>query len=167
MRSSRRGTSTIRTILARTAVSGTISGALMGLVIGLVSRRETGRATFGLNAISHMAWGGRAGRRRDWSLEHTGLGLALNQLACLFWSGCLEAIVDDRRPASPARSAMDAVAMAGVAYVVDYHVVPRRFTPGFELVLPRRSYPLLYAGLAVSLWAGLTARRRLCGESER
>lgn len=167
MSTSQHTASTVRNVLTRTAISGTISGALMGVVIGLVSRRETGRATYGLNAISHMAWGGRAGRRRDWSVEHTGLGLALNQLACLFWSGCLEAMVDDRRPASPARTAMEAIGMAGVAYVVDYHVVPRRFTPGFELVLPRRSYPLLYAGLAVSLWAGLAARRRLYRESER
>ena len=38
-----------------------------------------------------------------------------------------------------------------VAYVVDYHVVPRRLTPGFELRVPRRALAAVYGALAVGL----------------
>jgi len=38
-----------------------------------------------------------------------------------------------------------------VAYVTDYHVVARRFQLGFELSLSRRSFPWVYAVLAIGL----------------
>ena len=31
----------------------------------------------------------------------------------------------------------------------DYHLIPRRFTPGFELCLSRHSFPWIYGALAV------------------
>ena len=54
-----------------------------------------------------------------------------------------------------------AVAVSILAYLTDYHVVPRRFTPGFELVFPRALFPWLYAALAGSLVAGACMQRRL------
>jgi hypothetical protein len=41
--------------------------------------------------------------------------------------------------------------VSALAYVTDYHVIPSRFTPGFELSLSRRSFPSLYAALALGL----------------
>jgi hypothetical protein len=43
--------------------------------------------------------------------------------------------------------------------VTDYHLIPRRFTPGFELSLSRRSFPWLYGALTV----GLLLAERLVG----
>jgi hypothetical protein len=48
-----------------------------------------------------------------------------------------------------------------LAYLTDYHLIPRRFTPGFELVFPRTLFPWLYAALAGSLVAGVGMQRRL------
>ena len=44
------------------------------------------------------------------------------------------------------------MAISALAYVTDYYVVPRRFTPGFELTLSRRSFPWLYGALAIGLF---------------
>jgi hypothetical protein len=41
--------------------------------------------------------------------------------------------------------------VAGLAYFVDYHLVPRRLTPGWELRLSRRSVALGFVALGVSL----------------
>ena len=48
-----------------------------------------------------------------------------------------------------------------LAYVIDYKIVPKRLTPGFEYVLPRRSLATVYVVKALALAAGglLAARR--------
>jgi hypothetical protein len=52
-----------------------------------------------------------------------------------------------------------------VAYLTDYHLVPRRFTPGFELCLSRRSFPWISGALAIGLVLpeALTFMRRNTG----
>jgi hypothetical protein len=52
-----------------------------------------------------------------------------------------------------ARAVTAGVATSALAYVVDYHVVPDRFTPGFEKRLPDRSLGLIYTVLALGLAA--------------
>lgn len=105
-----------------------------------------------VNAISHIVWGPAAGAARGLSLRHTGLGLLLNGAACAFWSWLYargRGIA--RPPGSMVPDVLSAIGVSVLAYVTDYHVVPRRFTPGFELSLSRRSFPWLYGALAVGL----------------
>jgi hypothetical protein len=51
-----------------------------------------------------------------------------------------------------------------LAYLTDYYLVPRRFTPGFELSLSRRSFPWIYGALAVGMllpeWLNVRNKRR-------
>lgn len=142
---------TVKPILA----SGTYAGLCMSTAIGLIGKMTIGKAVTPLNAISHILWGRKAARANNWSMKYTGSGLILNQLACLFWAGCYEALAEENR--SPGFS--KAITVSAVAYLTDYHVVPRRFTPGFEFVFPRRMSPCLYAALALSLVAGVRMRR--------
>jgi hypothetical protein len=55
--------------------------------------------------------------------------------------------------------------IAGVAYVADYHLVPKRFTPGWEKRLDKASLALVYAmfGLALPLRNLLAKRRFVSG----
>ncbi len=150
-----------RPFLRQSCLSGTVCGLMLSTVVGLTSRLTTGRSSLGLNAISHIVWGPKAARQTSWTSRYTGTGLLLNQGACLFWAGCYEALLRKQPPHSVTKSVADAMKIAALAYVVDYHVIPKRFTPGFEFVFPRRLFPLLYVGLAASLFAGATfcARR--------
>jgi hypothetical protein len=50
--------------------------------------------------------------------------------------------------------ALQASAVSALAYLVDYHMVPRRFTPGFEKVLPRQALLPIYLAIAAGLIAG-------------
>lgn len=147
--------SVIPTTIKRILWSGTYAGLCMSTAIGLIGKTTIGKAVVPLNAISHILWGHKAARADNWSMKYTGSGLILNQLACLFWAGCYEILVNENRQAGFSK----AVAVSAVAYVTDYHVVPRQFTPGFEFVFPRRTFPYLYAALAISLVAGVRMRR--------
>lgn len=48
----------------------------------------------------------------------------------------------------------DAALMTAIAAAVDYGPTPRRFTPGWELVLSKTGMAVAYAGLALGLAAG-------------
>ncbi|CAI07401.1 hypothetical protein ebA2309 [Aromatoleum aromaticum EbN1] len=54
---------------------------------------------------------------------------------------------------SARRSARGAAVAAG-AYVTDYYLVPKRFTPGYEKRLSGQSLALIYGALALGLAAG-------------
>ena len=144
-------------ILKRTLCSGSWAGLYMSAAVALLGKLTVGTAARPLNAVSHILWGREAAREQDWSIKYTGSGLILNQLACLFWAGCYERLLHEKGKPGIAK----AVAVSAVAYLTDYHLVPRRFTPGFEFVFPRRMFPYLYAALAISLVAGVRMRRSL------
>lgn len=109
-----------------------------------------------IDAVSHIAWGDRAFARDELDLRHTFVGFLLNLGAMASWSA-LHAFVVGRqmrtRVAVPLAFASGA-AVAAVAYIVDFKVMPKRFTPGFEWKLPRQPLRRLYGLLAASFAAG-------------
>ena len=137
--------------------SGTYAGLCMSTAIGMIGKITITRPVVPLNAISHIFWGHQAARSACWSIKYTASGLLLNQLACIFWAACYETMIGRKQPVRFS----SAVAVSILAYLTDYHVVPRRFTPGFELVFPRTLFPWLYAALAGSLVAGVRMRQRM------
>ena len=137
--------------------SGTYAGLCMSTAIGLIGMATTTRAVDPLNAISHIFWGHQAARSTRWSIKYTASGLFLNQLACIFWAACYESMIDRKQQSRFSSAA----AVSILAYLTDYHIVPRRFTPGFEFVFPRTLFPWLYAALAGSLVAGVHMRQRM------
>lgn len=109
-----------------------------------------------LDAVSHIAWGDRAFAREELDVRHTLVGFLLSLGAVAGWSA-LHALVVGRpmrtRFAIPLELASGA-AVAATAYVVDFKILPERFTPGFEWKLPRKPLRRLYVILAASLAAG-------------
>jgi hypothetical protein len=134
-------------LIERALVSGTVAAAAVTLVVSLAGRRMSGSAPAPLNATSHFLWGERAGRQDGYSLKYTGTGFAANYGASVFWALFYEALSGRLPPL--ARGA----AVSAFAYVTDYHVVPRRLTPGFELRLPAGALAAAYAALALGLSA--------------
>ena len=134
-----------------------IIGAVSSLAVtatAMVCGRAEGQSGWRpINAISHIAWGRKAAQKNLLTARYTGMGLLLNGVACGFWAWlyrhCRRSM---RSPASFLLSVGSGVAISALAYVTDYYVVPRRFTPGFELTLSRRSFPWLYGAVAVGLF---------------
>jgi hypothetical protein len=145
-------------LLQRTVVSGSIAAlaTLAAVAAGGVRRRVGPVAP--VNATSHILWGREAGGASRADVRHTLPGLALHLGACLFWAAIYESL-----PRHP----LGGPATAALAYVTDYHVVPRRLTPGWELRLPGRSLALVYAVLALSLPLGAFMGRQAFGGARK
>lgn len=112
-----------------------------------------------LNAVSHILWGDEAALHTEPSATYTATGAALNGGAMVMWAAAHESL---RRllPPGPAASVVAGASIAAAAYVIDYHVVPRRLTPGFEKRLSGRSMFWIYAALAAGLAASSISRSR-------
>ena len=143
----------------RAFISGSLAAAAVTLAASWASRRFTGSYASALNATSHVLWGERARLKNSLSAKYTGVGLVANYGASIFWALLYEAL-GRRKRRSAIRSMRDAVITSAIAYVVDYHLVPRRLTPGFELRLPDRALAGVYAALAVGLALRDLASRR-------
>jgi len=138
--------------ILQTAAVSTVATTLTAAACGAIER---GNPAVPLNAVSHIAWGETAARRRKVSMKYTGVGVALNAAAMLSWAAFHHVVFTpaNRRPGA-VEGVMRGVGTAAIAYVVDYHVVPKRLTPGFEKRLSGWSILSVYAALAVSLAVG-------------
>ena len=134
-------------------ISGTAAGVATAFAAAALSRAEGGTAAAPINAVSHILWGDEQAAAQDgWTLDHTAAGFGLNHGASVFWAGLYEKLFGE---AAERGDVVQAVAggfvVAGIAYVTDYHLVPKRLTPGYELRLSGRSLAAIYGALALSL----------------
>ena len=142
--------------VVRTATLSTL--ATTGTVTAL-SKFETQHAAAALNATSHIIWGDRAMDVKTADAKHTLVGGALNASAMGFWALASELLP---RATSLWTALLKGTLVSGAAYVVDYVVVPKRLTPGFERHLSRKGLFITYGAFAAALAAGecLAMRRR-------
>ncbi len=145
--------SNLTAIVKSASISGSVAGVVSAAALAALSGSEGRGAVRPVNATSHWLHGDSAGRARDIDFEHTMVGYTTHHLSSVFWALLFEAIrprpLDDL-----AGTARAACATAAVAGVVDYALVPRRVTPGWELVLPVRKIVLAYVALAAGLTIG-------------
>lgn len=134
------------TFVERVLTCGAFAGTAAALAASFAGRRETGSYAAPLNATSHIVWGDAAALRDDVTSQYTATGAALHFGASFFWAVLHELL--------PGHAAVRAPLTALTAYVVDYHVVPRRLTPGFELRISPSALAGVYAALAAGLFAG-------------
>lgn len=152
---------TFRSILTLTASTTAATTA----AIASAGALELRNAAAPLNAVSHIVWGDKAGEQNGTSARYTALGTAVNAAAMASWCVLHHAIFrPDRRRAGLVPALARGAATAAAAYVVDYHVVPRRLTPGFEKRLSGRSMFAVYAALALGLAVGERMARRARAE---
>lgn len=144
------------------AVSGGMAGVVMNLATAAAGQVETGHAAATLNAVSHSLWGDEAAREDGVSAKYTLNGLALNEGATVMWASVYEKLFGHYADRGQVPMALlGGAAVAGLAYVVDYHLVPKRLTPGYEKRLSKRGLGALYGVLALSLaLGGLLKRKR-------
>jgi hypothetical protein len=102
-----------------------------------------------LNAVTHCLWPRTAYRQQTLSARYTLTGTVIHLGSGIFWGIFFEMFRGSRRNLTPV--VMSAATTAAMAYVVDYHIVPKRVTPGFEAHVPRRTFPVIYAALGLGL----------------
>ncbi|MFO1396551.1 MAG: hypothetical protein U1F48_05765 [Burkholderiales bacterium] len=161
-----RDTVTWTTALREAARSGTVASIVSTLVLVACGRREHDDAAQPMNGPSQWVWGRSAPYAAGFSARHTVVGYAIHHAMSILWAVLFERY-RPRREAAMAATATAAAATAAVAAAVDFRIVPKRLSPGFEARLSRPALLAVYAGFAVGLasaacWraSGLSDRRR-------
>lgn len=113
----------------------------------------TGRGALApVNASAHWLWP-EAGRD-GFDPRETPVGVATNLGAAAMWGGVMALAL--RRTGAPVATA---VGVAAGAAVLDYALLPRRLSPGWERVLPVGAVAAGFAALAVGMLAGTVEER--------
>ena len=79
---------------------------------------------------------------------------ATHHAATLFWAVLFERFIQLHPDRRGNRLLGEALIVSAVASAVDYGATPKRFTPGWELVLTKRSMAAVYGAMALGLAAG-------------
>ena len=147
-------------IFRNALASGLTATATSTATLAVVALAEGKGPAQPLNATSHLIYGDTAAAYRDADIDHTIVGLGTHAAATLFWAAAFETSL----VIHPAR---DAAALAGraasiglLAALVDYTITPKRLTPGWELVLSKRSMAVVYAAMSAGFMAAAAGRHR-------
>jgi hypothetical protein len=144
-------------------VTGTAAGLTSAAVLALLSTAEGHGALQPTNATSHWLHGEEAAECAGLDASHTLVGYATHHASAVFWALPFELWLASRPSRSTAGLLGRAGVMAGIAAAVDYGLTPKRLTPGWELVISRRSMVATYAAMAMGLAAGAMLARRWMG----
>lgn len=150
---------------AKAGLSATLSGSVASVVttaaLAALARAEGRGALQPTNSTSHWLHGESAGRVRSMDAAHTLTGYATHHASAVFWALPFEYWLQRRPPRTGGELLLDAAAMSAIAAAVDYGLAPKRFTPGWEDVLPTRSLVATYGALALGLAAGALVTQRI------
>jgi hypothetical protein len=149
----------LRHVARRAVADGSVASLLSTLTLAAMTRRAGHSAASGTNATSHWLWGRQAWRHERADLAHTGAGYAIHHLCSIFWA-CAFAGWNRLRPARTAVVAGRAAGVSAIAAFVDYKVVPRRLTPGFEAHLRPAPIAAVYVAFAAGLLLAHALQRR-------
>jgi hypothetical protein len=147
-------------LLGRALTDGSLAGLLTTAALAVFGRRESGSAVAPINATSHVLYGDEAATADTVDVKHTVPGVLINTGAGIFWALVRELMLDRTRRPTRAKSAAASAATAGLAYAVDYGLLPRRLTPGWELRVSRKHVALGFVALGVGLGVAALLRRR-------
>jgi hypothetical protein len=133
-------------------VAGSIVCAATAATAALRGLSDSGSAVAPINATTHVVYGPEAGEVDTPDFKHTLLGIAINAGASVFWATVYERLLG--RAGSRGNVGiplLGGAAVGALAYLVDYHVVPKRLTPGWEERVSGRSLAMIFGAMALSL----------------
>ena len=115
-----------------------------------------------VNAISHIAFGQASVGVEAPKPKLLVTGLVLNAGAMIGWAAVAElGYAVFRLPAGVLLAACPiAILTTVLAFIVDFHVVPKRLSPGFEMILSKRSLLIVYVAMGAALVVGGLLRAR-------
>ena len=141
-------------------VAGSLASVVSTAVMALAGLREAGSAWAPTNAVSHWLWGDEALRQDEPSWRYTGVGYVTHHLAAVFWAALHAGIARPLRGSGTVPYAFaGGIATSAAAATIDYNLVPKRLTPGFEHRLSSGAMVAVFAALAAGVALGSLAMR--------
>lgn len=141
-------------IVSRALISGSIASLGSALALAALGKKELNHSAAPMNGPSQWIWGRHASYINAFSLHYTVTGYLIHHAASIFWALwhqvlCKKKFCDDQK----LRATATALAVTASAYAVDFHLIPKRLTPGFEHRISPRSLILVYGVFALGLAA--------------
>ncbi len=124
----------------------TTTSVLAGLI--LACKSERGNLWEAINSTCHMIDGDDRSYSGQFENRDTPLAIALIGSAMFGWAVIYQLVL---RALKQKSSIISGIAMAAFAYLIDYYVVPKQFTPGFEKMLSKKAIFFAYVILALAL----------------
>lgn len=143
-------------------ITGSAAAAAAGAVVAWRGQHDSDSAIAPINATSHVAWGDEAAEVNHFTWQHTLPGVLINAGAGIWWGLVFQKLFGaqaDRHGFIAA--AVGSAATAALAYTVDYHLVPKRLTPGWEMRISPPSLLMSMCGLAAGLAIGAMLSRKV------
>lgn len=148
---------------ARALLTGTVASLASAAALALLAKSEGKSALQPINATSHWLHGKNAAECNELDATHTLIGFATHYASAVFWALPFEFWRARRRPASVRTLLRGACTTSAVAAAIDYGITPKRLTPGWELVLSKRSLVWVYGVLALGLASGTKLAQAVVG----
>jgi len=143
------------------ALTGTVANLVLTAALAGLARAEGRHPLRPFNAPSHWLHGRGTGRLRRADLSHTGLGFLTNHGASIMWAVPLQLLLERLGARSVPAVLGSSVLVSALAAVLDYGILPRRLSPGWEEALPKRSVAAAFGALAIGLAAGALLTRAI------
>ncbi|MBL1262067.1 hypothetical protein [Candidatus Methylomicrobium oryzae] len=138
--------------LKNALISGTIVGiatAITGALCAVVGQRNP---ITPMNAVSHIVWGQSALWQDKLSLKYSGTGALLHYFSSVWWAYIYEHwFGKEAEKRGVAKGLQNGAAVSAIAYVTDYHLIPKRLSPGIETRLPKYSLWVIFGTIALTL----------------
>jgi hypothetical protein len=139
-------------LVRNTAQAAVVPGIFTTAAVSLAGYLEDSNAAAPLNAVSHIPFGEEAFKQDEATLKYTATGSVINVVAIASWAAAYEITFGRAaRRGNTWAGVLGGAAVAGLAYVTDYYIVPTRLTPGFERRLSGPSMFGVYALLGATL----------------
>ena len=136
------------------AASGLCAGLAALAALAVAAERRNRSPLRPINATSHWIHGPRSGSVSRPDLAHTGTGFTTHMLASFWWALPFSAMIGRSARPSPSRVVAAAAGTTALAALVDYGLVPKRLTPGWELALPKSDLMMAYVAMGLGLVLG-------------
>jgi hypothetical protein len=136
-------------------VAGSLASFISTSVLAALGARQAGSAVAPTNAVSHWLWGDESLHAQAASVRHTVTGYVTHHLASVMWATLYSWLYGQREQAKQLPQAVaGGIATSAVACFVDYQLVPKRLTPGFEHRLSTGGMVATYGALAAGFALG-------------
>lgn len=153
----------------KAAVSGSVASILSTISLAILGKSELDKTAAPVNGPSQWIWGRHAPFKNRFSWQYTVVGYAIHHAASIFWAILHEKHQEQLDPTVSSRALIiPAIVTTAAAYVVDFYVVPKRLTPGFEQRLSKGALFIVYGTFALGLAGGaLITRYYSVGKTKR
>ncbi len=145
-------------------ITGTAASLMSTAALALLAKAEGKGALQPTSATSHWLHGDDAASHDEADVAHTLVGYGTHHASALFWALPFQVWLEARPPRDGLELLRDASVMSAIAAAVDYGITPKRLTPGWELVLSKRSMVATFGAMALGLTAGALVARDWLGD---